>query len=141
MLVKAVVNRFQSVELQVQVGAAAIVDLGQVNPPATSRLEFHVVAAGGHLLSGGTFTLAGTSFTKRIGGEGEVELSVPPGCYDARAAVPGLGELTLSFCATAGMSVERTITFGLPDGSAGREGCSVTGCRLGLVCGGDRSCH
>jgi hypothetical protein len=135
-------NRFKSLRLKVQVQGATVVDVGTVTPKKSGHFEVAVTALGRQRVTGGQVEVVGTPFSAPIGPfESEAELYVPAGCYRLKASVPGLGTETVEACVDEGGIVERLVTFGLPDGTAGHEGCSVTGCRFGLMCGADRSCH
>jgi hypothetical protein len=137
-----VINARESRRLSVQVGAASIVELGAVAPAPSAHFEVYVSAPGGQAVTGGTVSLVGTP----LGGalrppEDELEFRVPAGCYQALVSVPGLGTATVSGCVEAGGLLERRVTLEEPDGSAGREGCGVSGCKSFLTCQADRSCR
>ena len=137
-----VINVRESRRLTVEVGAASIVELGPVTPAPTAHFEVYVDAPGGQRVTGGEVTVVGTPLRFSIRApENEVEFRIPPGCYEALATVPGLGRESVSFCLEAGGAFSRRVTFPLPDGSPGREGCSVTGCEGLLTCQADRSCR
>ena len=137
-----IINARESRRLSVQVGGASIVELGSVTPELSGHFEVYVSAPGGQAVTGGTVTLVGTPLRGPIRPpEDEVEFSAPGGCYEALVSVPGLGTATVSGCLDAGGQLERRITLEAPDGSAGREGCVVTGCRGALTCQADRSCR
>lgn len=138
-----IVNATHSRRLTVEVGGAAIVQLGVVEPRPSMKVEVHVVSPGLHWLGNGTVTMVGLPVSAPIeveGLESEAEFRLPAGCYEARAAVPGLGEATKSFCVTESVPASTRVTMPEPDGSPGREGCSVTGCPLLLTCQANRSC-
>ena len=136
------INAQQSRRLSVEVGAASVIDLGPIAPAPSQEFEIYVNAPSGQRVTGGTVALVGTPLVKRIEApEDEAEFSVPPGCYQAFVSVPGLGNITVDGCMEPGISFRKTITFDSPDGTPGREGCSVTGCTLALVCQADGSCR
>lgn len=136
-----VINALESRRFTVEVGAASVVELGAVAPAPSAHFELYVRAPGGQRVNGGTVALLGTPLTARIrGAESEADFNLPAGCYEAQVAVAGLGTTTVSGCVDAGGRFERIITLAEPDGSPGREGCSVSGCQGLLVCQADRSC-
>lgn len=137
-----VINAQQSRRLTVAVGAASIVELGPVDPAPSALVEVSVAAPGGQLVTGGTVSLVGTPLTRPIEApEDEAEFMVPVGCYQALVSVPGLGTGTVAGCLDGGGRLRRHVTLEAPDGSPGREGCAVTGCRGVLTCQADRSCR
>lgn len=138
-----IINATQSKRLTVEVGGASIVELGVVEPRPSVKFEVHVKAPGDQWLGGGRVSLVGTPLSEPIridGDESEAEFYLPAGCYEARVTVPGLGEVTRSECVENSSSSIR-VSMPVPDGSAGREGCSVTGCPSSLTCQSDRSCR
>ena len=137
-----VINARESRRLTVEVGAATIVELGPVAPAPSARFEVYVTAPGGQVVTGGTVSLVGTPLSGSIRApENEVEFRVPAGCYEALVSVPGLGTAPVSGCVDGGALLERRLTLEAPDGTPGREGCVVTGCRGFLTCQADRSCR
>ncbi|MFZ5442903.1 MAG: hypothetical protein ACOZQL_23055 [Myxococcota bacterium] len=138
-----IANATSSRRLTVEVGGASVVELGVVDAPPSVKLEVHV-EGGYHDLSHGTVRLVGTPLTRRIeveGFESEAEFFVPAGCYEARASVPGLGQASNTLCFTDTLTHSLRVTFPTPDGSEGREGCSVTGCLFPFTCQSDRTCR
>jgi hypothetical protein len=137
-----VINALQAQRLSVNVEGASILDVGTVAARPAGRIEIAVLSLGGHRLTGGTVSVVGTPFTSPIRPpENEASLVVPAGCYEIRVAVPGLGTALTSGCVEESFQLEKRVVLESPDGSFGREGCSVTGCRAGLSCGADRSCR
>lgn len=137
-----VINAREARRLTVEVGAATVVELGAVEPAPTAIFEVYVKPAAGQRVTGGSVVLVGTPFSGTLKApEDEAEFRVPAGCYEARITVAGLGSTTLSDCVDAGAYLERHITLAPPDGSAGNEGCAVSGCQGLLVCQADRSCR
>ncbi|MDP1829422.1 MAG: hypothetical protein Q8L48_39515 [Archangium sp.] len=137
-----VINAREARRITVEVGAASVVELGEVTPAPSAHFEVYVDAPGGQRVNGGTVALLATPFIGTIRGfEDEAEFRVPPGCYDALVTVAGLGTQTVSGCVEAGLTLEKIVTMLEPDGSPGREGCPVSGCQGLLVCQADRSCR
>ena len=137
-----VINLRESRRLTVAVSAASIVELGSVAPAASAHFELYVSSPGRQRVTGGTLVFQGTPLGGTIRApEDEVELQVPGGCLEALVTVPGLGSQVVSSCVEAGGSFVRRITMAEPDGSPGREGCSVSGCQGLLTCQADRSCR
>ncbi len=136
-----VINALQSRRLLVDVGPASIVELGAIEPAPSVEFEVYVKAPGGQRVTGGSVTLLGTPLVKSIKPpEDEAEFKVPPGCYEALVSVPGLGTATANGCVVA-EPFEQIVVLPVPDGSPGREGCVVTGCRSLLTCQADFSCR
>lgn len=67
-------------------------------------------------------------------------LGLPAACYEVRGYVRGLGERAQAHCLEPGDLEAFELVLPEPDGSAGREGCSVTGCVEGLSCRSDGRC-
>jgi hypothetical protein len=132
----------ESRRLSITVGSASVVELGVLTPRPSARFEIYLSAEGGHRTSGGSVTLVGTPLVSSVQAmlDNEAEFFVPGGCYTAHVVVPGLGQTTVDGCVAEGGLFERRLAFGLPDGTEGQEGCSVTGCEDGLACQADRSC-
>ena len=136
------INASQSRRVTVAVGAASVVELGPVEPAPSQEFEIYVKTSGNQRVTGGSVTLVGTPLVKSIRApEDEAEFYVPPGCYQAFISVPGLGSATVEGCMEPGLPFEKTFTFDAPDGTPGREGCSVTGCNFALSCQPDFSCR
>ena len=60
---------------------------------------------------------------------------VPKGCWPFKVSVAGLGAVSQSPCFHDGQDQTVDVTMPEPDGSAGRDGCSVSSC------GSDRKRH
>lgn len=136
------INRNESRRLAVEVGAASVVELGAIEPSPSQEYEIYVRGPAGQRVTGGTVSLVGTPLVSSIKApEDEAEFYVPPGCYQAFISVPGLGTATVDGCMEPGVLFEKVFTFEAPDGTPGREGCVVTGCKASLVCQGDGSCR
>lgn len=140
LLVVATARR--ALRVPIEVGGGNALELGALEPQSTVHFEVYVRSPGGHRIAGTVF-LEGTPVSAPIRGlEDEAAFNVPAGCYTARAVVVGLGEKTLTECVPEGaLTVERQLLLDAPDGSAGREGCVVSGCKGGLVCDADLACH
>lgn len=140
LLVVATARR--ALRVSIEVGGGDALELGALEPKPTVHFELYVRAPGGQRVAGTVF-LDGTPLSSTIhGSEDEAEFNVPAGCYTARAVVAGLGQKTLTECVPEGALVwERPLTLDAPDGSAGREGCVVSGCKGGLTCQPDLSCR
>ena len=68
------------------------------------------------------------------GHEGLARIGLPTGCYQTDVTIPGLGSLSKNVCVEAPLQHQAEFEFAFPDGSAGREGCSVSGCLAGHAC-------
>lgn len=132
----------RALRVSVEVGGGDAVELGALEPKPTVHFEVYVRAPGNQRIAGTVF-LEGTPVSAPIrGSESEAEFNVPAGCYTARAVVAGLGEKSMTECIPEGAtSWESPLTLDAPDGSAGREGCVVSGCQGGLSCQTDLACR
>ena len=108
-------------------------------PIATLHVDLH--APSHQLINKGTVLAKGTPVRRKVE-DGPLDLAVPGGCYDVEAMVPGLGTKTVAgVCVSSGLVQRVRIEFDDPDGSANRQGCSVTGCEHDSRCLPDGSCH
>jgi hypothetical protein len=104
-----------------------------------SMLVADLDAPSHQLVRKGQVKIDGTSIAISVE-ESEPEIPVPAGCYTITATVPGLGTITSpQACVGPGRVLREPMHFPEPDGSPGREGCSVTGCESGYKC--ERSEH
>ena len=122
--------------VEVDVGAAEIVELGVVATEPAAHLELEFFPPTGIPVIDPRVTIDGTPLTGESAEMGrELELTLPAGCYRVVASAKGVGSVTFDeVCVTAGQRVERHVEFPRPDGSPGREGCVVTGCQYPLEC-------
>lgn len=99
-----------------------------------STLRVDLEAPSHQLIRRGTVRVLGTPIKRSIE-LSEMYLAVPAGCYALEASVPGLGTKTVTeSCVAPGLSKSVPIYFDEPDGSPGREGCSVTKCDYDYEC-------
>lgn len=122
-------NATSAQRVDVQVGAAEIVELGALTSKPAGEIEIDFTLPGHLPLVDGAISLEGTPFTAVVAeGDHETDVVVPAGCYDVSATAKGVGSVTVNVCVQAGQRAEQHVEFPRPDGSAGREGCAVTGC-------------
>jgi hypothetical protein len=126
--------------LAVDVVGGAIEDLPPQEGQASGRLEAKLRAPSHQEIEEGVLKVIGTPIRRHIEETSE-DLEVPAGCYSVEATVPGLGTVTGSGCVASGATQHVELPFLEPDGSPGREGCSVTGCQDEYHCSSDGRCR
>lgn len=127
--------------LTVKVQGGAVAELGTLSPKAGARLAVHVHVPSNQSLTSAVVTVAGVVVQKKLDREGEVEVALPTGCYPVNVAIRGLGAVAKQVCVEAPKSREVDFELLEPDGSPGREGCSVSGCEQGYVCRSSGACE
>lgn len=126
--------------LTVTVRGGDVVDTGAVGTKAGARLEIVVHVPSNQSRLQTRIQVGSVTLTQLLDREGEVHVALPTGCYPVVVSIPGLGTMERQVCVTA--PTMRQVQFELPepDGSPGREGCSVSGCEVGLTCRSNGSC-
>jgi hypothetical protein len=115
--------------LDVEVQGAAVTELGAIAAPHGSVLHLNAHAPSHQKVSGKVETPGLPLMTQSIDSMGAVRVGpFPAGCWNVTVAVAGLGEVMQTACFTGGQDDAVDVTMPQPDGSAGREGCSVSGC-------------
>ena len=72
---------------------------------------------------------------------GVTAVTVPPiGCFTFDLSAPGLGQATQRLCVEGATRYGVDFVVTEPDGTAGREGCSLSGCADQFVCQADGIC-
>lgn len=127
--------------LNVKVQGGAVSELGTVTPRVGARLDVHVHVPSNQSRANAVVTVAGVVVQKKLNREGEVEIALPTGCYPVNVSIRGLGAVAKQVCVEAPKSREVDFELLDPDGSPGREGCSVSGCEAGYVCRSNGSCE
>lgn len=127
--------------LTVKVQGGAVSELGTVSPKQGARLAVHVHVPSNQSRANAVVTVAGVVVQKKLDREGEVEIALPTGCYPVNVSIRGLGSVEKQVCVEAPKSREVDFELPEPDGSPGREGCSVSGCESGKVCRSNGSCE
>lgn len=127
--------------LTVKVQGGAVSELGTVSPKLGARLAVHVHVPSNQSRANAVVTIAGAVVQKKLDREGEVEVALPTGCYPVKVAIRGLGAVEKQVCVEAPKSREVDFELLEPDGSPGREGCSVSGCENGHVCRSSGACE
>lgn len=133
-------SRTNAERLTVKVQGGAVAELGTLSPKAGARLSVHVHVPSNQSRANAVVTVAGVVVQKKLDREGEVEVALPTGCYPVNVAIRGLGAIEKQVCVEAPKSREVDFELREPDGSPGREGCSISGCESGYVCRSDGSC-
>lgn len=127
--------------LTVKVQGGAVSELGTVSAKQGARLAVHVHVPSNQSRANAVVTVAGVVIQKKLDREGEVEIALPTGCYPVNVSIRGLGSIEKQVCVEAPKSREVDFELPEPDGSPGREGCSVSGCETGKVCRSNGSCE
>lgn len=136
----AIISATTAVRMPVTVRGGAVAELGQVHPGPSGELEVEARAPSGQSVLLGKATIKGTTLSKPLNLLGEAEFRLAVGCYVAEVDVPGLGAAEKDVCVVENVHTELEVQLAPPDGSKGREGCSVSGCLPGLSCQADGSC-
>jgi hypothetical protein len=125
---------------RVVVGGASVAELGAVGAAPGVPVELEVSVPSRQSRAGAVFEVGGVPLSQRVDRDGEVRLALPRGCLPVRVSLRGLGALEREVCVE---SEPREVRFLLPapDGSPGREGCSVTGCESGYACQSSGACE
>lgn len=137
----AIVNANSALRMAVTVRGGSIADLGQLQARPSGELEVEARAPSGQSLARGTAAIVGTALSRPLNLVGEAEFRLAAGCYVARVEVPGLGSAEKELCVQESVHSEAEILLPNPDGTPGREGCSVSGCLPGLTCRTDGRCE
>lgn len=127
--------------LTVKVQGGAVSEVGTVAPKAGARLTVHVHVPSNQSLANTVVTVAGVVIQKKLDRDGEVDVALPTGCYAVNVSIRGLGAVEKQVCVEAPKSREVDFELREPDGSPGREGCSVSGCEQGYVCRSSGACE
>ncbi len=130
----AIISSSRSERVQALVRGGQVTDIGTRSGRPTASIEVELRAPSHQRVSRGTVDVSGTPVELRVEDPGEWKLRVPAGCYEVVATVPGLGTQSANVCVTEGQERSLHVSFPAPDGSPGREGCSVTGCEFGYSC-------
>lgn len=125
---------------KVVVGGASVAEVGSLGATAGVSVELEVQVPSHQSRVGAVIEVAGVALPQKVDRDGEVHLALPPGCLPVRVSLRGLGAVQNEVCVE---SEFREVRFVLPtpDGSPGREGCSVTGCDQGYVCKSSGACE
>lgn len=133
----------QASRLSVLVEAGRVAELGEVALAPAGVLEIYARAPGRQKVGRAIGAVEGTPWRGLFfAGEDEVYVrGVPRGCWTAVVEVPGLGAASQEACLGEGELRKVDVVLPEPDGSPGREGCSVTGCEEGFSCQSDGACR
>jgi hypothetical protein len=125
--------------LTVNVRGGEVAELGSVGQTPGARLEIEVRVPSFQSRAKTTVQVNGVTLQRALSRDGEVSVALPSGCYPVIVSLPGLGSVEKQVCVEAPTRREEHFDLLVPDGSPGREGCSVTGCDL-FTCRSDGSC-
>jgi hypothetical protein len=128
--------------LDVDVLGATVTEVGPIAAPRGSVLHLNAHAPSHQKVSGNVDAPGLPLMPQSINGMGAVPIGpFPAGCWSVTVSVTGLGQVTRMACFTPGTDDNLDVTMPEPDGSAGREGCRVSGCTDGpQACQPDGSC-
>jgi hypothetical protein len=137
-----VANPANAAALDVEVQGATVTELGPITAPHGSVLHLNTKAPSHQKVSGKVETPGLPLMPQSIDSMGAVRVGpFPAGCWSVTVVVAGLGQLMPMACFAAGQDDSLDVTMPAPDGSVGREGCSVSGCTDGpQACQPDGSC-
>lgn len=126
----------ERITLNLQGGSVA--DVGAVGAAPSAQLRLVVEPPAFLSFDKATIHVGALELTRPLeliqGHEGLARIGLPSGCYPTVVAIPGLGSLSKNVCVEAPLTKTVEFEFPFPDGSAGREGCSVSGCLSGHTC-------
>jgi hypothetical protein len=125
----------------ITVEAASVLDLGELHAPHAATLHVKVQAPARQVVSGELLVPGVPLAAQPIDMGGNVSAGpFPDGCWSVTVDAAGLGQLEQMACFTGGADMSLDVTMPKPDGTKGKEGCSVSGCQAQSVCMPDGSC-
>lgn len=127
--------------LTVNVRGGEVAEVGSVGQTPGARLEIVVHVPSNQSRAQARVQVNGVTLQRPLDREGEVSIALPTGCYPIVVSIPGLGSLEKQVCMQAPMMREVQFELPEPNGTPGREGCSVSGCESGRSCRSDGSCR
>ena len=130
----------QAERLTVNVRGGEVSELGNVGQKPGARLEIVVHVPSNQSRLQTRVQVNGITLQQPLNVEGEVAIALPTGCYPVVASIPGLGSLDKQVCMQAPTMREVQFELPEPNGTPGREGCSVSGCEPGYSCRSNGSC-
>lgn len=126
--------------LTVNVRGGEVAEVGTVGQKPGARLEIVVHVPSNQSRARAQVQVNGVTLQQPLDFEGEVAIALPTGCYPVVVSVPGLGSLEKQVCMQAPTMREVQFELPEPNGTPGREGCSVSGCESGFSCRSNGSC-
>lgn len=126
--------------LTVNVRGGEVAEVGTVGQKPGARLEIVVHVPSNQSRARAQVQVNGVTLQQPLDFEGEVAIALPTGCYPVVVSVPGLGSLEKQVCMQAPTMREVQFELPEPNGTPGREGCSVSGCEPGFSCRSNGSC-
>lgn len=139
LVVLASASRAERRALVVQGGG--VTEAGSLGTLAGARLEAEVHVPSLQSRAAATLEVGGVLMTQRPNVDGEIAVGLPSGCFPVRVVLRGLGVVEKEVCLQAPEVREVHFDLPAPDGSPGREGCSVTGCEAGYACRSNGTCE
>jgi hypothetical protein len=126
--------------LPVEVLGGQVVEVGSVGGRAGAVVVVRLSAPEKYSLARATVSVKGLPRERSLR-TGVTEVTIPPiGCFTFELSAPGLGKAAQQLCVEGATRYGVEFTVAEPDGSEGREGCSVSGCADSFVCKADGTC-
>ena len=124
----------------VEVLGGQVTEVGAVGGRAGALVEVRLTAPEKYGLAKATVSVRGLPVERSLK-TGVTVVTVPPiGCFTFDLSAPGLGQATQRLCVEGATRYGVDFALTEPDGTAGREGCSVSGCAGQFVCKADGTC-
>ncbi len=124
--------------LTLNVQGGSIVDVGAVGAAPSAQLRLIVEPPAFLGFEKATIQVGALDLTQPLeliqGHEGLARIGLPTGCYPTVVSIPGLGSVSKNVCVESPLTRTVEFEFPFPDGSPGREGCSLSGCLSGHSC-------
>lgn len=132
----AVANESRAVRLPLLVHGGGVTDLGRVEARPGGFIHLQLRTGSYQKLGGTKINVVGTPFQRvSVTDSGEALVGpLPEGCYELNTNAPGFGTITPEFCVRELDALEVEAELPHADGTAGREGCIVTGCQDPYLC-------
>lgn len=126
--------------LPVEVKGGQVTEVGSVGNRAGALVVVRLMAPAKYSLAQATVSVRGLPVERSLR-TGVTEVTVPAiGCFTFEFKAPGLGAGSQQLCVEGATRYGVEFTVAVPDGSEGREGCSVSGCVEGFMCKADGTC-
>jgi hypothetical protein len=127
--------------LPVEVLGGQVTEVGSVGKSAGAVVVVRLEAPEKYSLAKATVAVKGLPRERSLR-TGVTEVTIPPiGCFTFELSAPGLGAASQQLCVEGAARYGVNFMLTEPDGSMGREGCSISGCVDRFVCQGDGTCR
>ena len=126
--------------LPVEVKGGQVTEVGSVGNRAGALVVVRLTAPEKYGVANARVSVRGLRLERSLR-TGVTEVTVPAiGCFTFDLSAPGLGADSKQLCVEGATRYAVDFTVAVPDGSEGREGCSVSGCVEGFMCKADGTC-